>query len=200
MKLLLAATIVLMLSAIAIAVPDSQQLGPYAVSFDLNANYQPQIAQPVETEMANAYQMRLFVDNSTFAVIGVTEYAEPTDATLQVHKSLMPMNMIIREGLNATNVEDMTIDGKEAFLVTSSPFEVNVGAPSMVYRAMYWLDSQGCECGPVSVGTTSVIITSTFPQDVTAGLLSSLRVVKGEAMAPAQSAPMAQGGQVLPPA
>jgi hypothetical protein len=191
---------VLMLSAIAIAVPDSQQLGPYAVSFDLNANYQAQNAQPVETEMANAYQMRLFVDNSSFAVIGVTEYAEPTDATLQVHKSLMPMNMIIREGLNATNVEDMTIDGKEGFLVTSAPFEVNVGAPSMVYRAMYWLDSQGCECGPVSVGTTSVIITSTFPQDVTEGLLSSLQIVKGEAMAPAQSAPMAQGGQVLPPA
>jgi hypothetical protein len=200
MKLLLAATIVLMLSAIAIAVPDSQQLGPYTVSFDLNANYQAQNAQPVETEMANAYQMRLFVDNSSFAVIGVTEYAEPTDATLQVHKSLMPMNMIIREGLNATNVEDMTIDGKEGFLVTSAPFEVNVGAPSMVYRAMYWLDSQGCECGPVSVGTTSVIITSTFPQDVTEGLLSSLRVVKGEAMAPAQSAPTAQDGQVLPPA
>ena len=199
MKLLLAATIVLMLSAIAIAVPDSQQLGPYAVSFDLNANYQAQNAQPVETEMANAYQMRLFVDNSTYAAIGITEYAEPTDATLQVFKSLIPMSMML-QGLNVTNVEDMTIDGKEGFLVTSAPFEVNVGAPSMVYRAMYWLDSQGCECGPVSVGTTSVIITSTFPQDVTEGLLSSLRVVKGEAMAPAQSAPMAQGGQVLPPA
>ena len=199
MKLLLAATIVLMLSAIAIAVPDSQQLGPYAVSFDLNANYQAQNAQPVETETANAYQMRLFVDNSTYAAIGITEYAEPTDATLQVFKSLIPMSMML-QGLNVTNVEDMTIDGKEGFLVTSAPFEANVGAPSMVYRAMYWLDSQGCECGPVSVGTTSVIITSTFPQDVTEGLLSSLRVVKGEAMAPAQAAPSAQGGQVLPPA
>ena len=200
MKLLLAATIVLMLSAIAIAVPDSQQLGPYTVSFDLNANYQPQNAQPVETETANAYQMRLFVDNSTFAVIGITEYAEPTDATLQVHKSLMPMNMIIREGLNATNVEDKTIDGKEGFLVTSEPFQAAVDAPSSVYRAMYWLDSQGCECGPVSVGKTSVIITSTFPQDVTESLLSSLQVVKGEAAASAQPAPTTQGGQVLPPA
>ena len=200
MKLLLAATIVLMLSATAIAVPDSQQLGPYAVSFDLNANYQAQNAQPVETETANAYQMRLFVDNSTFAVIGITEYAELTDATMQVHKSLMPMNMIIREGLNATNVEDRTIDGKEGFLVTSAPFEDNVGAPSSVYRAMYWLDSQDCECGPVSVGQTSVIITSTFPQDITESLLSSLQVVKGEAMASAQPAPATQGGQILPPA
>ncbi len=196
MKLLIVATIVLMLSSMAIAMPDSQQLGPYTVSFDLNANYEAQNAQPVETEAANAYQMRLFVDNSTFAVIGITEYADLTDTTMQVHKSLMPMNMIIREGLNATNVEDMTIDGKEGFLVTSTPFEAIAGAPSMVYRAMFWLDSQGCECGPVSVGKTSVIVTSTFPLDVTEGLLSSLQVVKGEAAAPA----MAQGGQILPPA
>jgi len=187
---------VLMLSSMAIAMPDSQQLGPYTVSFDLNANYEAQNAQPVETEAANAYQMRLFVDNSTFAVIGITEYADLTDTTMQVHKSLMPMNMIIREGLNATNVEDMTIDGKEGFLVTSMPFEAIAGAPSTVYRAMYWLDSQGCECGPVSVGQTSVLVTSTFPLDVTEGLLSSLQVVKGEAAAPA----MAQGGQILPPA
>ncbi len=198
MKLLIATTIVLMLSSMAIAMPDSQQVGPYTVSFDLNANYEAQNAQPVETEAANAYQMRLFVDNSTFAVIGITEYADLTDTTIQVHKSLMPMNMIIREGLNATNVEDMTIDGKEGFLVTSMPFEAIAGAPSMVYRAMFWLDSQGCECGPVSVGKTSVIITSTFPLDVTEGLLSSLKVMKGEAAAQAPAS--APGGQILPPA
>ncbi|MEI6104652.1 MAG: hypothetical protein WCP70_11980 [Methanothrix sp.] len=199
MKLLLAATIVLMLSAIAIAVPDNQQLGPYAVSFDLNANYQPQIGQPIETETSNAYQMRLFVDNSTFAAIGITEYAEPTDSTLMVFKSMLPMSMML-QGLNVTNVEDMTIDGKEGFLVTSNPLEAIAGAPSSVYRAMYWLDSQGCECGPLSVGKTSVVITSTFPQDVTESLLSSLQIVKGEAAASAQPAPTTQGGQVMPPA
>jgi len=174
-------------------VPDSQQLGPYLISFGMNANYQAQIAQPIETETANAYQMRLFIDNSTFAVIGITEYAQPTDATLQVHKSLMAMNMMIREGLNATNVEDRTIDGMEGFMVTSAPFEAIAGAPGIVYRAMYWLDSQDCECGPVSVGKTSVVITSTYPLDVTESLLSSLQIVKGEAAAPDQ------GSQVLPP-
>jgi hypothetical protein len=198
-KLLLAATLVLMLSAIAIAVPDSQQLGPYTVSFDLNANanYQAQIAQPIEMETANNYQMRLFVDNSTYASIGITEYAEPTDATLMVFKSMLPMSMML-QGLNVTNVEDRTIDGKEGFLVSSTPLEASVGAPSMVYRAMYWLDSQGCECGPVSVGKTSVVVTSTYPLDVTESLLSSLQIVKGEA-AP-MAAPSAQGGQVMPPA
>ena len=104
-----------MLSAIAIAVPDSQQLGPYTVSFDLNANYQAQNAQPIETETANAYQMRLFVDNSTFAVIGITEYAEPTDATLQVHKSLMPMNMIIERASMPLMSKIRQLTEKKAF-------------------------------------------------------------------------------------
>lgn len=188
-----------MLSAMAIAVPDTQQLGPYMVSFDMNANYEVQNAQPIETETANAYQMGLIVDNSTYASIGITEYAEPTDATLLVFKSMLPMSMMLL-GLNVTNVEDMTIDGKEGFLVTSKPIEAIAGAPSMVYRAMYWLDSQDCECGPVSVGQTSVVITSTFPLDVTESLLSSLQIVKGEATASAQPAPTAQDGQVLPPA
>jgi hypothetical protein len=197
MKLLLAATMMLMLSAIAMAVPDSQQLGPYAVSFDLNANYQVQIAQPVENEKVSAYRMGLIVDNSTLAIIDIAEYAELEDATLKAHKNLLGLSML-REGLNATNVEDMTIDGKEGFLVTSEPFEAVAGAPSQVYRAMYWLDSQDCECGPVSVGKTSVVITSTYPLDVTQGLLSSLQVVKGEATP--MAAPSAQGGQILPPA
>jgi hypothetical protein len=141
--------------------------------------------------------MGLFVDNSTYASIGITEYAEPTDATLMVFKSMLPMSMMLR-GLNVTNVEEMTIDGKEGFLVTSNPLEAIAGAPSMVYRAMYWLDSQGCECGPLSVGKTSIVVTSTYPLDVTQSLLSSLQIVKGEA-AP-MAAPSAQGGQVMPPA
>lgn len=182
-----------MLSSMALAAQDSQQLGPYTVSFDLNANYQVQFGQPMQSEIANAYSMRLFVDNSTAAVVGITEYAQPTDATLKVHESMMAMSMLMREGLNVTSVEDMSIDGNNGFLFASEPIEAVADASGTVYKAMYWLDSQDCECGPVSVGTTSVIVTSSFPLDVTKGLLSSLHVVKGE------SATSAQGGQVLPP-
>lgn len=184
---------VLMLSSMALAAPDSQQLGPYTVSFDLNANYQVQFNQPAESEIANAYSMRLFVDNSTMAMIGITEYAQPTDATLKAHESMMAISMWAREGLNVTSAENMLIDGKNGFLFASEPIQAVADAPSTVYRAMYWLDSQDCECGPVSVGTTNIVITSSFPLDVTKGLLSSLHVVKGESAAPVQ------GGQVLPP-
>lgn len=186
-----------MLSAAALAVPDSKQVGPYTVSFDMNAQYQPQIGEPMETEAANVYNLALFVDNSTGASIAITEYAQPTDATLQVLKSLNAMSMMLR-GLNTTNMEDMAIDGKEGFLLTTEPFEDVPDAPSAVYKALYWLDSQDCECGPVSVGTTSVMITSTYPLDVTNGLLSSLHVEKG--MAAAQpDAQQQTGGQILPP-
>jgi hypothetical protein len=186
-KSLLLATLVLMLSATAMAVPNSQQLGPYAVSFDINSKYQAQIAQPIETETAKVYKMLLSIDNSTYATIGITEYAEPTDATLKVHKTLMPMNMILREGLNASIAEDKVIDGKDGFLVTSKPFVTDNAAPSVVYRAMYWLDSEKCECGPLSAGRTNVVVTSTFPKDITENLLSSLHVVKVEATSQASA-------------
>lgn len=181
MKLLLTAVLLMMLSSMAIAVPDSQQLGPYAVSFDLNANYKIQIAKPIETKNASFYQMSLIVNNSTFAIIEITEHTEPTDATLQLYKSIMVSNMLIREGLNATHIEDKTIGGKEGFLVTSVPFKTKSAAPRVAYRAMYWPDSKKCECGPVSVGRTSATITSTFQKDVTESLLSSLKIEKGKA-------------------
>ncbi len=198
MKLLIAAALVLMLSTAALAAPDSQQVGPYTVSFDMNAQYQPQIAEPMETEAANVYSMTLFVDNSTGASIAITEYAQPTDSTLQVLKSLNAMNMMLM-GLNTTNVADMVIDGKEGFLLTTEPFEDVPDAPSTVFKAVYWLDSQDCECGPVSVGTTSVTISSTYPLDVTNGLLSSLHVEKGTAAAAQPKAQPETGGQILPP-
>ncbi len=185
----------LMISAAAMAAPDSQQVGPYAVSFSLDADYQPQIAQPMETEAANAYSMRLFVDNSTLAVIDIIEYPQLTDATIEMHKNMMAMSMWMYEGLNATDSEDRVIDGKDGFVIKSEPVEAVAGAPSEVFKALYWLDSENCECGPVSVGTTRVIVTSSYPEDVTEGLLSSLSVVKGEASSAAPDA----GEQLLPP-
>lgn len=181
MKLLSATVLLLMLSSVAIAAPDSQQLGPYTVSFDLNASYKTQIAKPIETKNASYYQISLYVNNSTFAIIEITEHTEPTDATLQLYKSILVPNMLIREGLNATHIEDKTIGGKEGFLITSVPLKTKNAAPIVVYRAMYWPDSEKCECGPVSVGRTSATITSTFQKDITESLLSSLKIEKGKA-------------------
>ena len=184
----------LMISAAAMAAPDSQQVGPFAISFDVDAQYQPQIAEPMEGDVGTVYSMLLFQDNSTGASIAIAEYADPTDATLNMHKTLNTMTLML-QGLNSTNVQDMTIDGKDAFLITAEPFEAAEGVPANLYKAVYWLDGIDCECGPVSVGTTSVTITSTYPLDVTEGLLSSLRIVKGEASTAAPAA----GGQVFPP-
>ncbi|MDD1733797.1 MAG: hypothetical protein LUQ10_03200, partial [Methanothrix sp.] len=99
MKLLYVAALMLMISAVAMAEPDSQQVGPYTVSFDMNADYQVQIGEPMETDVANVYGMTLFSDNSTLATIGIGDYAEPTDSTLQVLKQLNGMSMML-QGLN----------------------------------------------------------------------------------------------------
>ena len=184
----------LIISATAMAAPDSQQVGPFTVSFDVDAEYQPQIAEPMESDVGTVYSMLLFLDNSTGASIAIAEYNDPTDATLNMHKTLNTMTLML-QGLNSTDVQDRTINGKDGFLITAEPFEAAEGAPANVYKAVYWLDSTDCECGPVSVGTTSVTITSTYPLDVTDGLLSSLSIVKGEASAAAPAA----GGQEFPP-
>jgi len=191
-KLLYAAALMLMMSAVAMAAPDSQQFGPYMVSFDLDADYQVQVAEPMESEIGTVYSIALFIDNSTGASIAVAEYAEQTDATLNMHKTLNTMSLML-QGFNSTDVQDMTIDGKDGFLITAEPFQAAAEAPSNIYKAMYWMDSE--DFGPVSAGTTSVTITSTYPSDVTEGLLSSLSIAKGEAPAMAT----ANGGQVFPP-
>jgi hypothetical protein len=179
MRLLLAIIFVLSLSASVFAVPDSQLIGHYSVLLDINANYQPKIAQPIENEEVNAYRMELIVDNSALAIIDIAEFTELQDATLKTRRNLMGLSML-REGLNVTNVEDTTIDGKDGFVAASMPFEATNTATTETYRAEYWLDSQRCACGPVSVGQISVTITSTLSQDVTESLLNSLHVVKGQ--------------------
>jgi hypothetical protein len=203
MKLLLAATIVLMLSAIAMAAPESIQLGTYAVSFDLNTDiaYQIQTPEPMESPIATIYPLLIITDNSTGASITITEYKELQDSNLGLNKEIAALRLVLYRGINVTEQKEMDIDGNSGFILSGMPIP-GANIPEVTYyHASYWLDSKDCsECGPVSVATTNVGISSTYPQDVTEGLLSSLRVVKGEAMAPAQSAPMAQGGQVLPPA
>lgn len=203
MKLLFVLASALLLSSLAVATPDSNQLGPYTVSFDLNTNmqYEKQTAPSAQFDTANQYMMRIFTDNSTYAVIGVTQYKDMTDATLSMHKSLMKMEMAIG-GLNATDVADRTIDGKNGFVVTFVPF---AGAQSMpsdttIYSAMYWLDSKDCtQCGPVSVGQTYVSISSSYPQDVTENLLNSLHVEMGQSAGAAAAGAGAGVTQDMPP-
>lgn len=191
-RLLLTAALVLMLSSLAFAATETRQLGPYTVSFDMNTPmpYEVQVQEPIETDFASAYPMVIVTDNTTGARIFVTEYKNLTDSTLATSKNIVRLTMLLR-GFNVTGTNDMTIDGKEGFLVTG---ENSVGpSPVTFNEAMYWLDSVNCECGPVSVGRVNVDMTSTYPQDVTQGILNSLHVTTGQA--PAMAAP-AMAGQM----
>jgi len=206
-KLLIAIASMLMLSSLALAVPENSQLGPYAVSFDMNTDLQHElkVMEPIQTPAAEIYGipsatnygMQIFTDNSTNAVLSIKEIATPIDSTLGPYKQMLLLQAALNY-FNVTNVADRTIDGNDGFLLTSEPIPENTAVPAEVrlYRASYWMDSTECDCGPVSVGTIRVDITSSYPLDVTESLLSSLQLVKGQAAA----MPSASDSMDMPPA
>jgi hypothetical protein len=192
-KLLLAAALVLMMSSLAFAATETGQLGPYTVSFDMNTNmpYQIQTPAPQETPYFTIYPLLVATDNTSIATIRITEFKNPIDSTQQMYESLAICSMRAG-GLNATMPENVTIDGKSGFLIPAVPFEGANLPATMYYEAQYWLDSKDCECGPVSVGTKQVIVTSSYPEDVTRNLLNTLTVTEGQPQALSQAGQMAQ--------
>ena len=111
-----------MLSTLAVAVPESSQLGPFVVSFDMNTNLQHQlrVLPPFQTPTATIYGMQIFTDNNTKAVLTVNQYTSPIDSTLGLYKQLSAMDVALNL-FNTTNVVDRTIDGMDGYLLTSVP-------------------------------------------------------------------------------
>lgn len=212
-KLLIAIASMLMLSSLALAVPENSQLGPYAVSFDMNTDLGHHKLIPGESVQipsaenygipsATIYGVQIFTDNATNAFLTISEYTSPVDSTLGQYKQMLNLQARF-SGFNITNVVDRTIDGKAGFVLTSEPVPENTAIPAgyTLYRASYWMDSTSCDCGPVSAGTIRVDIASTYPQDMTESLLNSLKVVKGPATAmPPASMPPASSSMDMPPA
>lgn len=186
MRLLIAAALVLFASSLAMAVPETYQVGPYSVSFDANTNipYQAQVLEPAVTDGLTTYNLVLSQDDQTGASISIAAFENMTDSTTYMLKNIAGLRMALY-GFNAT-ADDRTIDGREGYLVTGTATD---GSEMKVFEASYWLDSIDCECGPVSVGQTSVGIRSSFPQDITENILNSLRVAEGatNGAAPAQT-------------
>ena len=182
MRNVLAAVLVLMLSFVAMAATEPpQQVGPYTISFDMNTDMQKQISvnEPMMTSVSEINSMSIVTDNNTGAGIAIADYKDLADATISTGKQIAAMNMML-QGLNVTKVEDKMIDGNNGFVLTGTPMTSNDAAPSdfKVYRAVYWLDSKECGCGDLAAGTTNVVITSTYPEDVTMSLLDSIKIEK----------------------
>jgi hypothetical protein len=169
--------------------PETHKLGPYTVSFNMNTNmsYQIQTEDPAVYPFVNIYPLVIKTDNTTGASISITQYNNLTPSILGVNEEITALRMALR-GINVTAPEGMVIDNRNGFLLSGMPFAGMGNAPSgfMFFQAQYWLDSKDCECGPVSVGTVLVNIVSTYPQDVTEGLLSSIHVTADQ-MPPTQA-------------
>ncbi len=162
-----------------VASTEIHQLGPYTVSFNMNTDkrYQIQIPDPAVYPFATIYPLVIKTDNTTGASISITQYNNLTPSILGVNEEIAAMHMALR-GINVTAPEDMVIDNMDGFLLSGWPIASmgNASSSLIFYQSQYWLDSKDCECGPVSVGTVLVNIASTYPQDVTKGLLNSIHV------------------------
>lgn len=203
MRIVLAFAIVLMLSSMALAAPESTQVGPYTAAFDLNTdqNYDIVPMETGEAETLTLYGFQIITDNTSRASVSIRENREPIDTTLDPQKQLSIFANTLA-GFNVTSINDITIDGKDGYMLSLVPYpnNPNVPADTRLYEAVYWLDSVECECGPVSVGTTAIGITSSYPEDVTMNLINSLVVTKGEATEEPMGEATAESAQVLPPA
>ena len=197
-----------MLSSLAFAATETSQVGPYTVSFSMNTNmnYQVTTPSPAMYPFATIYPLVVMTDNSTGASISITEYKNLTDSTMQSNEENTALRMALR-GINATTPVARVIDGKNGYLISGAPFSgmSSMSPGLMFFHAQYWLDSNNCQCGPLSVGTKLVDITSTYPQDVTEGILTSIHVAMGQirpqtsGMPPASAMPPAQKPQQTGP-
>jgi hypothetical protein len=144
-------------------------------------SYQIQTQDPAVYTSATIYPLVIKTDNTTGASISITQYNNLTTSTMGVNEEIVALRMAFK-GINVTAPVKRIIDSRNGFMLSGMPFAGigNASSGSMFYQAQYWLDSKECECGPVSVGTVLVNIASTYPQNVTEGLLSSIRVAAGQ--------------------
>jgi hypothetical protein len=189
-----------MLSTVALAAPESYQIGEYVVSFDLNtdAAHQIQAVDPVQGQDATAYPLLIVTDNNTGASITITENNMLQDSSMKLNREVAALRLILYKGINVTESNEMTIDGADGFVLSGLPIPGSNLPQIPYYYASFWLDSNGCgDCESLSAATTNVGITSTYSSEITQSLLNSIHIEKGQA-APAAQASAQQ--QVLPPA
>jgi hypothetical protein len=164
-----------MIATVANAKPETDTIGPYKVSFDLNTtlNHTIKLAQPVDSPYAVLYNLFITTRNFTLAQLSIIESKNLTDSTLSTDKYINEQNLIIRGYYKNISFADMEIDGKKGFALTG----LNTNKMRL-FQASYWLDRKDCECGPVSIGTTQVAVTSAYPVNVTIDMLKTLHIEK----------------------
>ena len=175
MRLILTLTSMLVLAYAVSASSEIVTTGPYNVSFAMNMTqkYGVQSVTPSVESFRTSYSMLITTNNTTWALVKIIEYKNYTDATPDLW-STIDLRGLEKRGLkNITYQPNMLIDNESAFGFTGLNSQNN-----RLYFASYWLDSKGCDCGPVYIGKTNVDIESTYPLNTTAELMSNLHVEK----------------------
>jgi hypothetical protein len=186
-RLLLALLAAVTLAITASALQEKVTTGPYSVSFDMNAtlNYTVESLDPVEEDDRTEYQLTINANDSTKAKIFIAEYKDLVDSTEEMWQTVNRQHLESIGLNNITLASEMVIDGMPAFGLVGKDI-----ANTTLYSAYYWLDSNTCECGPVSVGKTVVAIMSVLPLNITGQFMDTLHIEKNtEASGPLTFAP-----------
>jgi hypothetical protein len=163
----------LMLAFATSAAPETYKHGPFIISFDMNTtlNHTVQIAGPLVAPTSATWLMQIKNDNNTTAIVSIIEFNNLTDSTLTTNMDTIGLSTALQGFYNNITYKAMKIDGKDGFIVSGRNTR-----NMRLFRASYWIDSNKCACGPVSVGKINVAIGSTYPEDITLKLLNSLHV------------------------
>lgn len=170
-----------MLPSLVLASPETSQLGPYHISFDMNPDIQHYLwsEEPIQVESPSAtiYDLHIITDNKSYAVLNIINSELPTDSYTDTDKNVEALR-ILASYPNVTSIEqyDRIIDGKNGF-ITSISKNNNLTNNNMILGASYWLDNRDVLCcNPLSFGWSKVELTSFYSMEITESILSSLHV------------------------
>ena len=166
---------ILMLAFVVSGVPENVAVGPYDISFDLNAtvDYEIEILGPeyFETDDGVSYVEHTLILNSTdyFTFISIRRFDYPIEAG---NESTRRENGAFLERIGCRDIQNYgrEIDSQVAFVATgTSIFNTNE-----VY-ALYWLDRVTFTSDEY-MATLLCAISSDLPNDVVESLLDTIHV------------------------
>jgi hypothetical protein len=180
MKLILAISVFLILSALALAGPEEISAGPYNISFDLNTttDYNLTLYPVVEDNDSSLYRLSIGLDDGTMADIGVVEnkdwqYGEyPCTFWQGMYLSAAKVSGEIQNG----SVSEATIDGREGLVIRQEIFNQSQARTINSTIARYWLDAEEIEGYGLMAAKTEVQMISILPENLTDDLLNTIHV------------------------
>ncbi len=180
MKLLLAFTALIILTALAFADPDEISAGPYNVSFDLDTEmeYNVTLHPEVEDNESSWYHIDIMFEDGSEAAIGVTTYKEwqPADFPCVYWENMYLQAAKAAGEIQNGSASEATIDGNAGYIIHQEILMPDTGKVVNSAIAEYWLDAEEIEGYGLLAAKTQVEMISLLPENLTEDLIGTIHV------------------------